>query len=823
MKKLFIGLIASLLLFPASGFVSEGKTPPVPALSAGTNTNSTLYGKAMGLEAADGASWGYIAYNATTGQDDQVNFKDGLGPTKTIPSKKEEPVGKKTAPDIQDAEPTEQKEPAVEKKPALPPAIPPGTSFTPLEKATDKVGGKDIDADGGLMPPSAHPLRENSLTGFTPEQIKAFLSKQKEEDHIILNFDNAALRDVINTISSITGENFILTPGLDARITIYSAGKIPTREALSVFESVLEVNNMALVKSGRFYKIVPIATAKQKPIEVQKGNEAEAVLSKDRTITQIVQVEYVPAAEISTVLQPMLSQFGSIIPNPRNNLLIINDTASNIKRLLSILKEIDVDAFKNTRMGFFQPKFSDVNSLSQEILEILSSLNLTQHGVAVIPMERINSLIVFTSSPSLLKIIEGWLKKLDEQVTTDQNIFVYPVQNVKAENIAEVLKTIYETEDGVKPKPRTTRKAPAPTGKAPRRQTRLPVKSQGQTPSSRVEIVIFEPTNSLVILAPPGIYRDIKDTIKKLDIYPLEVLIEVIIAEVTLTDSDQFGIQWSALHSVHIEGDKDFTGLVQGRSGNAPSYTLPLTLGTGTTPASLTASGFSYLLFKPDRLIAMLHALASKGKVNILSSPRLLVRNQEEASIEVGEDIPTATSSTQTAITTTATLTQNIEYKTVGVKLKIKPTINDEKTIVLDIEQEVSDKLPNVTVGQEGFSYPAFSTRKTKTSIIVPDKQTIVIGGIIKEKKDKNYQGIPILSSIPILGNLFRYTVDTKTKTELIILLTPHVITNRTEADVLTMEFLEKLKEIKDYLKESKSQINVLSPGEINPTQTNEQ
>jgi len=618
---------------------------------------------------------------------------------------------------------------------------------------------------------------------------------------VLLNFDDADLRDVIDMISSITEENFILSPGLEARITIHSAKKIPTSEVLSVFESILEVNGMSLIRSGEFYKIVPSTTVKQKPLEVQKGRQAETIPPQDRPITQIVPVEYVPVKEVSSLLKPMLSPFGSIIPNPRNNLLIINDMASNIRRLLEVLKEIDVDAFQNTRMAFFQLKYSDVRTLSDELMEILNALNLAREGVALVPIERINALMVFSSSPSLLKKVEGWVKKLDEEIKTGQNIFVYRVQNVKAENIAKVLKTIY----GKEGKKSTTRPSPVLQR---RKGTRVvssitPTIPQG----TEVEIAVFEPTNSLVILASPGIYREMKEIIKKLDVYPKEVLIEVIIAEVTLTQTDQFGIQWSVLHDLSIEGT-EVQGLIQSRSTQTPSYTLPPTLGSGSTDTSVTAGGLSYLLFKPERLVALLHALASRGKLNILSSPRLLVRDQEEASIEVGSEIPTATSTTTD--TTTSTLTQNIEYKTVGIKLKIKPSINDEKTVVLEIEQEVSDTLANVTVGQEGFTYPAFSTRLTKTTIVVPDKQGIIIGGIMKERKEKSYQGIPILSAIPILGNLFRYTVETRDKTELLVLLTPHVVVNRTEADVLTTNFIKKLKEIRRYLEEYRDQSDII-------------
>jgi len=630
-----------------------------------------------------------------------------------------------------------------------------------------------------------------------PEQSRPLFQKPKEENFIILNFDNADLRDVINTISAITKENFILSPGVDAKVTIHSSGRIPSSDALSVFESILEVNNMALVKSGKFYKIVPGAAVKQKPLEVQKGRELDAVPSEDKPITQIIPIEYVPVSELTPIIQPIISSSGNLVANPRNNLLIVSDFAINIRRILIILKEIDVDAFQNTRMGFFQPKFSDVKTIAEELKEIINALNLSKDGtVSMVPLERINSLVVFCSSSSLLRTVEEWFRRLDEEVTSEQKIFVYPVKNVKAEEIANILKVIYETGDATTPqKPKA-----APAAK----NAKLPQVPVTKTSETKIEIVTFEPTNALVILAPPGLYREITETIKKLDVYPLEVLIEVIIAEVSLDDTDKFGIQWSTLHSVEIKEDS-FTGYAQSRSSEIPSFSVPPTL-IGTTQAT----GLSYLLYKPDNFVAMLHALATKGKVNILSSPRLLVRNQEEASIEVGSDIPTATSTTSAAgtTTTTSTLTQNIQYKTVGIKLKIKPSVNEDKTVVLDVEQEVSDTLPNVTVGQEGFTYPSFSTRKTKTSIVVPDKQGIVIGGIMKEKKTKDYQGIPLLSSIPILGSLFRYTVDTSKKTELIILLTPHVITNSSESDQLTLEFMDKLKEVKDFLKKKEGLIN---------------
>jgi general secretion pathway protein D len=626
----------------------------------------------------------------------------------------------------------------------------------------------------------------------TPGKIKAFLSKPKEENYIILNFDNADLKDVISTVASITNENFIITPGVDARITIHSSKKIPVSEVMSVFESVLEVNGMTLVRSGEFIKIVSGAAAKQKPIPVRRGTNMDEIPKVDRLVTQIVPVQYIPVSEVSTILTPLLSQFGSITPNPRNNLLIISDLSSNIFRHLQILKEIDVNAFKNTRMFFFKPKYSDVLTISNELNEVLTALNLAGEGLVLLPIERINSLVVFSASATLLKTVEGWIKRLDEEVETGQNVFVYPVQNVKASDIAEILKTLYEESTSTKPNIVGQKKQPA--GKKARTKRTAPRRKRQQAESSsRVEIITFEPTNSLVILAPPGIYREMVQTIKRIDIYPREVLIEALIAKVDISDSDQYGIRWSVLRDLQFDG-KTYDGLVQGNVLDS----LPLT----SEPSFLSgpAGGFSYFVFNPEKLTAMVYALAAQSDVNILQRPRLLVRDQEEASIEVGSEIPTATSTTST--TTTDTLTQSIQYRTVGIKLKIKPTISEEKTVVLDIEQEVSALGGDQQVGQSGNTFPVFTSTKTKTSIVVPDKQGIVIGGIMEESINNNWSGIPILSSIPVLGHLFRYNEDIVNKTELIIIITPYVLTNRSEGEKITQDFLNQLGEIKTFLDE---------------------
>lgn len=652
-----------------------------------------------------------------------------------------------------------------------------------------------------ILPPSS----------MTPDQIRAFFTKPgekaEEEEFMILNFDDAEIKDILATVSAITKVNFILGTNVSGKITIHSAEKIPVSEVFSVFESILQVNNLSLVKSGSFYKVIQSSEARQNPLEIFQYKDAKTVPYGDRPITQLIYLENIPVKDIAPLLKDMLSKIGSITPHPRLNMLIINDLASNIKNVLKIIDEVDIDAFEGTRMQFFRLKNSDVATLSKELSDIINALNIGREGLAIIPIERLNSLVVFSSGPGLLKTVEAWIHKLDDEVTTGQNIFVYNVQNVDAKKIAAVLKTIYEKSSSIpavgtvgETAVKETRKDTAPTTKSAAAQS----SSQSTVESGRVEIDTFESTNSLVILASPGVYKEISETIKKLDMYPKQVLIEVVIAEVNLDDTNQFGIQWSLLRSVNIDGNT-YNGLAQ----NSASPTIAPSLIEAAPILGDGSTGLSLILFNPERISAMIHALASTTKLNVLSSPRLLVMDKEEASIEVGSDIPTATSTT---VGTSTGTTQNIEYKTVGIKLKIKPSINDEKTVVLNIEQEVSDKLANVVVGQAGFSYPAFSTRLTKTSVVVPDNHGISIGGIIKESNEKGYQGIPLLSAIPYLGSLFRYTVMTKTRTELIIFLTPHVVTNRTEADMVTSDFVEQLKNLKRSVKKDDIGSDIFNP-----------
>jgi len=303
-------------------------------------------------------------------------------------------------------------------------------------------------------------------------------------------------------------------------------------------------------------------------------------------------------------------------------------------------------------------------------------------------------------------------------------------------------------------------------------------------------IVTDESTNSIIVKATPLDYAKIKDTIKRLDIIPRQVLIEVLIAEVTLSGDTQFGIEWSLLGSkANIGGYKgtDKTSVDLGLGG----------LGTVDVTKSL-GTGFSYL-FDSSRLQAFLLAQASENKLNILSSPQILAADNKEARIEVGEEVPIVTSEyVPMDRETTTSSSRSIEYRSTGVILNVTPRINEKGLVAMDISQEVSEAQPVVS---GGIQSPVINNRTAETSLVVQHGQTIVIGGLIRDRINKTITGVPLVARIPLISYLFSNTQDSNKKTELVILITPHVVNNIDEAAVATREFKDKMEMVRKLIK----------------------
>jgi len=614
--------------------------------------------------------------------------------------------------------------------------------------------------------------------------------KQKStKDPAYLNFVEADLKDIIHAVSEITDENFIVAPSVkNVKITIQTTRAVPRSEIFGVFESILEVNGLAAVKAGSYYKIVRSKSANQLAVEIRQGRKRTEIAPGDRIITQVTAVRYISAKDLVAILKPMLSSSGNVVEYSKANALIITDTAFSVRKALKLVLMLDVNAFKRMSIALVPIVNVDSNKLYKELSEVLKTLGYGNDArqLNVMLVERLNSLIVSSANVKLLGSVKEWISRLDQVSSSDIGnqapLHIYYVKNDKASNIKEILDKVFSEgmvlplkSSDVKP----VLQASLPKGKAI---------SGGL--GEKIEIHLYEPFNALIIHASNRDYGYVKEIIKELDRPSKQVLIDTLIVEVKLDETTKYGVQWSVLTGkFNLQQN---TGIVSATISN-PKIDI-------TTPIGASAaSGLMAFATDSKDFFGVIQALATDGKVNVLSNPHIMVKNYEKASISIGNDEPIATQNTQTSLTGTSSLIQNIEYRKTGILFTVTPQITEGGMVVMSLRQEVSDRSTDRTVGSGTF--PSFTKREAETTIIAKDGETVVIGGLIQEKKDKTTSGVPLLKSIPILGHLFSYTTDTIGKTELIILLTPRIVSNPEQAVDIANELKEKLKSLKELLK----------------------
>jgi general secretion pathway protein D len=536
---------------------------------------------------------------------------------------------------------------------------------------------------------------------------------------VSFNFDDADVFSVIQTIfGGVLKYNYVIDPKVKGRVNFRSVSPVARADVMPLMEVILRLNGIGVIEEGGLYRIIPIGDMPKEPAPVRIGREPDQVSLHGLGLLQVVPMKFVSSTEMVKVLTPFLSPNALIVDVPKINYLILVDTDANVKRLLQL-----VEIFDSEKLRQIKPQ-----------------------------------------------------------------VFVYPVQNAKAKDLASLLQQIYlgakappkptVTSSTTKPGTGTTTPAAPPSPSGPLTQI-----STGQAGSGGESLVseitkIFpdDITNSLVILATPEDYALILETLKKVDQVPRQVMIEVLIAEITLTDELKFGLEWSLL----AQADKGFINLSGSFIPTASSSTA-----TGTS-TSTPAPGFTFLGIDKTGLVrGYLQALSTQGKTNVLASPHIMAADNREAKIQIGKQVPIVTDVQSTAVTT-----QTVQYKDTGVILKIKPTINDSGLVSMELSQEVSDFIFQA-IGTNTF--PVFTKREASTFLVAQDGQTIVVGGLISENKGQTRSGLPFLSKIPILGYLFGYTDDTFARTEIILLLTPKVVRNQTEAGNLTNYYIHRL------------------------------
>ncbi len=538
------------------------------------------------------------------------------------------------------------------------------------------------------------------------------------------NFDDADIFSVIQTIfGDVLKVNYVVDPKVKGRVTFRSVAPVPLDNVLPLMEVILRLNGVAVVEESGLYRIIPLADLAREPSHVGFGRDSQKVVLTGKALLQVIPINYMASSEIVKLITPFLSANAVVVDVPKINYVIIVDTDANVKRILSLVDIFDSEQQKKKR----------------------------------------------------------------------PQVFVYPVQNGKAKDITALLQQIFLGARAPATTGVTSSTATAtPPGMAPPvvPPPSSPAYGMGpQTPGTAGATVLIaaditrifanEVTNSIVVLAIPEDYQVIRDTIDRVDIVPRQVLIEGLIAQVTLNDNLSLGVAWAMKTRI---GSLD--GLLSS-GGDA--------IAGVTDPTKPSGTGFTFV-GSDDRgaVRALVTALASESRAKLLASPHILVSDNREARIQVGQSVPLVTAQTYGAVGVAPQ--QVVEYKDIGIILKVKPQVNEGGLVNLELHQEVS-----TFTTQTLFSASTqiiINKTEANSNLVVQSGQTIVMGGLIREDTSKSLTGIPYLSKIPILGYLFgSRSSGPNTRTEIIMLLTPHVLTGQKDAAEVTSDYVDKFTE----------------------------
>ena len=616
-----------------------------------------------------------------------------------------------------------------------------------------------------------------------------------EDALITMDFQDADLNVVIKFMGELTGKNFLVSDQVRGKVTVISPRKITVREAYKVFESVLEMNGCTAVQGDDAIKIIPSAAARQSGLEIREGKEAKTVPLEDRMITQVIPLEHATADEVRNLFASSVAKEGVIIAYKPTNHLIITDRASNIYRLLKIIEQIDVRIVEE-KITVFPLEYASAKSLADKMNQLMAvdprqpvpgrppAPVAAQRVVKIIPEERTNSLIVLANEQDTQEV-RKLVSLLDTEAPKGKSqLHVRYLEHARAEELAKVLNSI------VTGKAKTA----APPGRPP----------QAVAAVEEASITADKATNSLVITASPQEFKELEEVIAKLDMIRAQVLVEAMIAEVSMEKALQIGVDWRIMDqpvpdSVRGLGGSDF-GLISGaQSGVYPSSTGDTGLLLGLAKGFITIGGVQV-----PNIGVLIRAFQKDTDANVLSTPHLLTMDNEKAKIIVADNVPllksdlTTPLATATATTTNIAVSRTYEYKDIGIQLEITPHISKGNMVRLEISTEVSNILYQDPANP---GYVTTRKRQATTTVAVDNGQIIVIGGLIRDESSDTTKKVPCVGNIPILGWLFKNFAGTNTKTNLLIFISPQIIRTAEDLDKATAkkkkeseENLEKLK-----------------------------
>lgn len=573
-----------------------------------------------------------------------------------------------------------------------------------------------------------------------------------------LNLNNVDINAFITTVAKKTGKNFVVDPRVNAKVTVISNQEMNSEDLYQVFLSVLQVHGYSAVPSGDVIKILPDVNAKQGSVPIISG----ASQLGDQLVTRVIPIKNVTASQLVPILRPLVPQQGHLAAYSASNIIVITDRARNINRLVNIIAKIDRP--DNSEIEFVRLEHAS----AKEVVRILQSLQsatqknrATPGQVQLAADDRTNSVLISGSRANRARL-RALIASLDTPSEGGGNTKVIYLKYAKAKELVKVLKGVEKGQANANPT------------------------QQSSASNNSVDIQADEETNSLVVTAPPDSMKSIEAVIRKLDIRRAQVHVEAIIAELTDDTAREIGFSYIAGNR-DIEGTQTPIGTIGlGNGSTALNEIAGLATGTSTSASTLT-NGFNLAFGSQSSngnvFGGILRAIASDGSNNILSTPSIVTLDNEEAEIVVGQNVPFVTGSYTSSSSGASNPFQTVERKDVGIKLKIKPQINEGDTIQLQIEQEVSSVSSDSQTGQL-----ITDKRNINTNVLVEDGQLLVLGGLIDDQKNRGISKVPLLGDIPLIGRLFQYRTNSGRKRNLMVFLHPTIVRDRKVADEKTQE-----------------------------------
>jgi general secretion pathway protein D len=646
-----------------------------------------------------------------------------------------------------------------------------------------------------------------------------------ETGEVTLNFVNADIREVVDVVLGQTLKvGFVIDPRVQGVITLRTTRPVPRASVIGVLEDVLAMNGAALEQSGEVYRIVPIEEAVTSPSILSEG--APAVRFDRGFGLHVIPLRYAAASALRNVVEPFVPPGRVLQVDEARNLMVFVGTGPEAKDIEDLIATFDVDWMADMSFGLFPLRYADAETIVHELERIFAqdSDGPLAGVVQFMPILRLNAVLVITPQSTYLTNAQSWITRLDRGQEGDRRqLYVYYVQNGRAAELAEVLGQAFGVSAVTAAVPEAPSLAPGltpteigggfsgtqstspgdssggtmsglsgsgetgglgTTQRSPRREPTGQSTETGIAPASTgaeaaapggdiARIVADARNNALVIHATAAEYQAIEAALQKLDIVPLQVLIEATIAEVSLNDTLRYGVEW-------FFNSNDHTFVFSPASAGAIAPNFP---------------GFNYL-FNTDDVKVVINALTQVTDVKVISSPQLMVLDNEAARLQVGDQVPITTRTSQSIDDPNAPLVAEIEYRDTGVILDIIPRVNASGLVVLDIIQEVSDVVATDT-SISAVTTPTIQQRRIASTVAISSGETVALGGLIRDNNSNAVTGIPVLSEIPILGNLFKTTSDTVRRTELLVLLTPRVVRDRLDARTVTEDLRRRVRALK--------------------------